>query len=131
MWHIELPQFVRFNASQKYLKFGNEDEIGKTMSPAKAQRRQGSENSKNLFNFAPWRLGGINFPGVVLFNISKVSIYSDLCGLGVFARDIPSFGCGSASLGRCREKEFGYLTAEALVVRKNSRSPFDGLRTNG
>ena len=65
------------------------------MSPAKAwfdklttlrkiegQRRQGSENSKNLLNVAPWRsfdsaqdmLGGINFPGVVLFNISKVSI---------------------------------------------------------
>jgi len=69
------------NTSQKYLKFGNEDEIGKTMSPAKAPRRQGSENSKNLFNFAPWRLGGINFPGVVLFNISKVSIYEGWEGL--------------------------------------------------
>ena len=42
-------------SNQKYLKFGNEDEIGKTMSPAKAQRRQGSENSKNLFNLEPWR----------------------------------------------------------------------------
>ena len=64
---------LKGNSSQSYLKFGNEDEIGKTMSPAKAQRRQGSENSKNLLNFAPWHLGGINFPGVVLFNISKVS----------------------------------------------------------
>jgi hypothetical protein len=26
-------------------------------------------------------------------------IFSDLCGLGVFAGDIPSFGCGSAALG--------------------------------
>jgi hypothetical protein len=25
-------------------------------------------------------------------------IFSDLCGLGVFAGDIPSFGCGSAAL---------------------------------
>jgi hypothetical protein len=23
-----------------------------------------------------------------------IVIFSDLCGLGVFARDIPSFGCG-------------------------------------
>ncbi len=43
-----------------------------------------SENSENILNFAPWRpfdsaqgmLGAINFPGVVLFNISKVSIYA-------------------------------------------------------
>jgi len=54
--------FLFFKTSQKYLKFGNEEESGKTTSPAKAQRRQGSENSKNLSNFAPWRLGGINFP---------------------------------------------------------------------
>src|SRR3990172_5397918 len=74
-------EFRGHNTNQKYLKFGNEDEIGKTMSPAKAQRRQGSENSKNLFNFAPWRLGGMNFPGVVLFNISKVSIYEGWEGL--------------------------------------------------
>jgi hypothetical protein len=26
-------------------------------------------------------------------------IFSDLCGLGVFAGDIPSFGCGFAALG--------------------------------
>jgi len=57
-----VPEPSERKSNQKYLKFGNEDEIGKTMSPAKAQRRQGSENSKNLFNFAPWRLGGINFP---------------------------------------------------------------------
>jgi len=37
------------------LKFGNEEEIGKTMSPAKVPRRQGSENSKNLLDVAPWR----------------------------------------------------------------------------
>jgi hypothetical protein len=26
-------------------------------------------------------------------------LFSDLCGLGVFARDIPAFGCGPAALG--------------------------------
>jgi len=26
-------------------------------------------------------------------------IFSDLCGLGVFAGDIPSFGCGFAAIG--------------------------------
>ena len=26
-------------------------------------------------------------------------LFSDLCGLGVFAGDIPSFGCGGAALG--------------------------------
>jgi hypothetical protein len=26
--------------NQRYLKFGNEEEIGKTMSPAKTQRRE-------------------------------------------------------------------------------------------
>jgi len=29
-------------------------------------------------------------------------IFSDLCGLGVFAGDIPSFGCGFAALGSLR-----------------------------
>jgi hypothetical protein len=27
------------------------------------------------------------------------TIFSDLCGLGAFAGDIPSFGCGFAALG--------------------------------
>ena len=30
------------------------------------------------------------------------TLFSDLCGLGVFARDIPSFGCGPAALGRTK-----------------------------
>src|SRR3989337_3443766 len=44
---IRSPRIGQNNAeiglepSQKYLKFGNENEIGKTMPPAKAQRRQG------------------------------------------------------------------------------------------
>ena len=29
-------------------------------------------------------------------------LFSDLCGLGVFARDIPNFGCGVAALGSLR-----------------------------
>ena len=32
--------FLFFKTSQKYLKFGNEEESGKTTSPAKAQRRE-------------------------------------------------------------------------------------------
>ena len=61
------------------MKFGNEEEIGKTMSPAKhalsdvegTQRREVQRIRKI---FLTLRLGGINFPGAVLFNISKVSI---------------------------------------------------------
>ncbi len=34
--HRRFPGRVRLRSSQKYLKFGNEEEIGKTMSPAKA-----------------------------------------------------------------------------------------------
>jgi hypothetical protein len=113
------------------LKFGNEEEIGKTMSPAKAwfdklttlrkiegQRRQeekirstkfetiSNDQKKRKFKTSfirircfgfsefgiyfglglfrisifgfwilfHWRLGEINFPGAVRFNISKVSI---------------------------------------------------------
>ncbi|HJX10515.1 MAG TPA: hypothetical protein VJ733_08435 [Candidatus Binatia bacterium] len=33
---------------QKYLKLGNKEEIGKTMSPAKAQRRQEKFRNSNL-----------------------------------------------------------------------------------
>jgi len=108
--------------SQKCLKFGNEEEIGKTMSPPKTPKTKHSkheirstklETNSNVqknrkfqttsiwirsFGISPvlgllgcglfriscfgfWILfrcclGGINFPGVVLFNISKVSNYT-------------------------------------------------------
>jgi len=42
------------------------------MTPAKAQSTQSSENSENIFNFAPWRLGGINFLAVVLRHNAEV-----------------------------------------------------------
>jgi hypothetical protein len=40
-----------------------------------AQRRKDAKfgEFKNILNFAPWRLGAINFLAVVLFNISEVS----------------------------------------------------------
>jgi hypothetical protein len=44
-------------------------------------------------------------------------IFSDLCGLGVFAGDIPSFGSGSAALRLCGEGKSGCLTAETLSTR--------------
>ena len=33
-------------------------------------KTRSSESSEDIVNFAPWRLGGINFPGVALFKIS-------------------------------------------------------------
>jgi hypothetical protein len=35
-------------SSRKYLKIGNEEEIGKTMSPAKAQRREEKFRNSNF-----------------------------------------------------------------------------------
>jgi hypothetical protein len=34
-----------------------------------------------------------------IFSQMIFTIFSDLCGLGAFARDIPNFGCGPAALG--------------------------------
>jgi hypothetical protein len=34
--------------------------------------------------------------GIILKKL--ITLFSDLCGLGVFARDIPTFGCGSSAL---------------------------------
>jgi hypothetical protein len=39
---------VGLKPCQKYLKLGNKEEIGKTMSPAKAQRRQKTFRNSNL-----------------------------------------------------------------------------------
>jgi hypothetical protein len=43
------------------------------MTRAKTQSTPSSEK-KEIFYFAPWRLGAINFLEVALFNISKARI---------------------------------------------------------
>jgi hypothetical protein len=48
-------------SSQKYLKFGNGEEIGKNHVSRKDAKTPSSGNSEDVFNFAPWRLGEINF----------------------------------------------------------------------
>src|SRR3990172_12717620 len=89
----------RGKSNQRYLKFGNEEKIGKTCLPQRRKDAKGTgrgpssrANARDLRKISPpWsngpqlhgvemtpsvtlRLGGINFPGVVLFNISKVGI---------------------------------------------------------
>jgi hypothetical protein len=39
------------------------------MTRAKTQSTPSSEKSEDIFSLRPWRLGGINFLEVVLFNI--------------------------------------------------------------
>jgi hypothetical protein len=45
----------------------------KTVTRAKTQSPQGSEKINKCLTLRAWRLGGINFLKVALFNISKVS----------------------------------------------------------
>ena len=50
-------------------------------------------------------------------DLKKIGSYPDLCGLGVFAGDIPSFTCGSAALEpspRYGYKPDNYHQLEAL-----------------
>jgi hypothetical protein len=68
-----------FRGSRKFsveLKYSNGE-----LTRAKAQSTPSSERRDEL----SWR--------------NNSPLFSDLCGLGVFARDIPSFGCGPAALG--------------------------------
>ena len=59
----------------------------------------GNENSR-IRKFIPPKRKGAKFGGGrAIFLRIIFTIFSDLCGLGVFAGDIPIYSCGSAALG--------------------------------
>ena len=59
----------------------------------------GAENSR-IWKFLPPRRKDAKFGGErKIFLRILLTIFSDLSGLGAFAGDIPSFGCGGAALG--------------------------------
>ena len=68
-------ELLRHDTSQRYLNYWHEEEIGKTVSRAKAQRAPRFGEISKVLSLRAWRLGAIHFPGVVLCSISKVSIY--------------------------------------------------------
>jgi hypothetical protein len=54
-------------SNQKYLKFGDQEKLEKKHVSRKDAKTRSLVSSEDIFDFAPWRLGGINFPGVALF----------------------------------------------------------------